>query len=378
MSNDIQLGLSFDDVLLVPCLSGVLPADIDLGTTLARGISTNIPVLSAAMDTVTEERLAIALAREGGMGVIHRNCTLEEQCEFVEQVKRAEPMENCQACKDPGGRLRVGAAIGVSEQSTARAEALAAAGCDILFIDSATGHTTRVIDLLRQLRERLGSFPVVAGNVVTEEGASDLIDAGAAAIKVGLGPGSVCTTRMVSGVGVPQFTAIQDVAKICRKKGIPMIADGGIRCSGDILKALAAGADAVMIGSLFAGTAESPGQTVVWQGKTFKEYRGMGSVKAMKNGSRDRYGQNGSGKLVAEGVEARVPYRGSLSLTVFQLMGGVRSGMGYIGAPDLKTLRDRAKFIRITPGGLKESQTHDVIVSDEPVSEVQDPAMLQK
>ena len=481
MNGQLPFGLTFDDVLLVPRLSDVLPGEIDVKTVLADGITLNIPLLSAAMDTVTEDKLAIALAREGGMGVIHRNCTVEKQCELVEKVKRSEHIvvdrpftvrpdatvaelmhlmeekhlsgfpvidaagglkgmvtrrdirflenENAQvrtvmtpreklvtaapntslaaaksiiykhrieklplvdtqgrlcglmtgkdiekrathqnACKDSSGRLRVGAAIGVSGDPVERAARLAKAGCDCLFIDTATGHTTRVIGLLRELRKKLKGFPVVAGNVVTEEGAEALVRAGASAVKVGLGPGSICTTRMISGVGVPQFTAILNVVRVCRKKKIPVIADGGIRFAGDILKALAAGASSVMIGSLFAGTEESPGQTVIWQGKTFKEYWGMGSIKAMRKGSSDRYGQNGSGKLVPEGVEARVPYRGGLDMTVFQLVGGVRSGMGYIGAQNLEELRAKAQFVRITPGGLQESKTHDVIVSEEPVT----------
>ncbi len=481
MSKEIPLGLSFDDVLLVPCLSDVLPPEIDLGTLLVRGMPMKIPVLSAAMDTVTEDKLAIGLAREGGVGVIHRNCAVIRQCELVETVKRSEhtvvdkpitvrpettirelhqimrekrisgfpvvdddgvlkgmvtrrdirflepdgrqvkevmtPRERLvtappntslsdaksilykhrieklplvdkrgrltgmmtgkdiekrmmfqESCKDEYGRLRAGAAVGVGDDAVARAQALAEAGADCLFIDAATGHTRRVVTILTEIRKKVDDVPVVAGNVVTEQGALDLIRAGASAVKVGLGPGSICTTRVVSGVGVPQFTAIQTVARVCRKKRVPLIADGGIRFSGDILKALAAGADSVMIGSLFAGTEESPGSTVIWQGKPFKEYWGMGSIKAMRKGSSDRYGQNASGKLVPEGVEARVPYRGSLGMTVAQLMGGVRSGMGYIGAKNLQTLRERARFVRLTPGGLRESQTHDVVVSEEPVS----------
>lgn len=433
------------------------------------------------MDTVTEGELATALAREGGMGVIHRNCSVKEQSAFVSKVKRSEntviqspitvketdtlaelhgvmeehgvsgfpvvdeanalvgmvtnrdiwyvedpatkvsammtPKERLvtaplgasqeevrqilyknrleklplvdadgrlagmmttkdieirqkytNACKDGNGQLRVGAAVGVGGDSRERAAALVEAGADGLFIDAATGHTTRVLDLISYLRSEHPDTPVVAGNVVTEDGAKDLADAGASAVKVGVGPGSICTTRVISGVGMPQFSAVQNVAEYCRPKGVAVIADGGIRYSGDIVKALAGGADLVMLGSLFAGTRESPGAMVNWQGRTFKEYRGMGSLKAMRRGSSDRYGQNASGKLVAEGVEARVPYRGRLTEMIFQLVGGIRSGMGYVGAGTLDELRDRAQFTRITAGGLKESHPHDIVVTEEPIN----------
>jgi IMP dehydrogenase len=243
------------------------------------------------------------------------------------------------------------------------------AGADALFIDAATGHTTRVMEVISRLRERVGDhIPIIAGNVVTRDGAQDLVKAGASAIKVGVGPGSICTTRIISGVGMPQFTAIQEAAAVARDAGVAVIADGGIRYSGDVVKALAGGADCVMLGSLLAGTNESPGAMVRWQGRTFKEYRGMGSLKAMRKGSGDRYGQNSSGKLVAEGVEARVPYKGPLSETVFQLMGGLRSGMGYVGARNLQELLQKARFVRITAGGLKESHPHDVVITEEPVN----------
>ena len=476
------LALSFDDVLLLPGLSQVLPADVQLGTSLGGSISLNIPVLSSAMDTVTESELAIALAREGGLGVIHRNAPIEHQAEQVAKVKRSEntviqnphsvrpetrlgeltrlmhekgvsgfpvvdpegrlvgmvtsrdmwyiedeatpvaqimtpserlttavpntsfdealkilythrieklPLVDAEgrlaglitkqdiikrqmftsAAKDANGQLRVGAAVGVGEDCLERAAALKAAGADAVFIDAATGHTTRVLQVVERLRGELGDgFPVVAGNVVTPEGARDLVAAGVTAIKVGVGPGSICTTRVISGVGMPQFTAVQVVAEICRPAGVTVIADGGIRYSGDIVKALAAGADFVMLGSLLAGTAESPGNMVKWQGRTFKEYRGMGSLRAMRKGSGDRYGQNSSGKLVPEGVEARVPFKGPLSDVVFQLMGGLRSGMGYLGAANLDELRAKARFVRITAGGLKESHPHDVVITEEPVN----------
>lgn len=477
---DLPLGLSFDDVLLVPQESAILPADADLSTRLTDSIPLNIPIVSSAMDTVTEAELAIALAREGGIGVVHRNMPIPDQAEMVARVKRSENMvipdpftvtpdttletlqqimaekgvngfpvvdmdgklvgmvttrdiwliENPEgtvadvmtprdrlktgtsqtsldearrilyqnrieklplvdendklaglitsqdiekrerytnAAKDGGGRLRVGAAIGVGEDCFERAAAVIQAGADAVFIDAATGHTSRVLQVIEKLRSE-HKVPVVAGNVVTEQGGLDLISAGASAIKVGVGPGSICTTRVISGVGTPQFTAIQEVSKATREKGIPLIADGGVRYSGDIVKALAAGADLVMLGSLLAGCKESPGAMVNYQGRTWKEYRGMGSLKAMRKGSGDRYGQNSSGKLVAEGVEARVPYRGPLSDTVFQLLGGLRSGMGYVGAGNLGELREKARFVRITPGGLKESHPHDITITEEPVN----------
>lgn len=479
---EITTALSFDDVLLLPALSSILPGDADLTTPFTGGITLNIPVLSSAMDTVTESELAIALAREGGLGVVHRNNPIDIQSEQVARVKRSENMVILQpltvkpgttvgeihalmnekgvsgfpvvdekgillgmvtsrdlwyvgndetpvsevmtprerlatgtrhttleearmalymrrieklplideqgrlaglmtrtdiekrqmftnACKDSQGRLRCGAAVGVGPDCYDRGEALVAAGADALFIDAATGHTSRVIEVVDQLRARIGGqVPIVAGNVVTADGARDLVKAGVSAIKVGVGPGSICTTRIISGVGMPQFTAVQETAAVAREAGVVVIADGGIRYSGDIVKALAGGADCVMLGSLLAGTSESPGAMVRWQGRTFKEYRGMGSLKAMRKGAGDRYGQNSSGKLVAEGVEARVPYKGRLADTVFQLMGGLRSGMGYVGASNLRELREKARFVRITAGGLKESHPHDVVITEEPVN----------
>jgi IMP dehydrogenase len=271
------------------------------------------------------------------------------------------------AAKDPGGRLRCGAAVGVGPDCVERGQAMIDAGADALFIDAATGHTSRVMEVISKLRS-LSNIPVVAGNVVTEQGARDLVAAGASALKVGVGPGSICTTRVIAGVGMPQFTAIQNVAGYCRERGVKVIADGGIRYSGDVVKALAAGADLVMLGSLLAGTRESPGQSVYFQGRRFKTYRGMGSLGAMRKGSGDRYGQNSSGKLVAEGVEGRVPYKGPLSDVIFQLMGGLRSGMGYVGASSLEQLRERATFTRITAGGLRESHVHDVVITEEPTN----------
>ena len=477
---ELTLGLSFDDVLLVPKMSEVLPTEAVLDTELTEGIPLKIPVVSAAMDTVSESELAVALAREGGMAVIHRACTIEEEAAMVSLVKRSEssviqkpltvtkehtigslkaimreqgfsgfPVVDSEgvllgmvtgrdirhfaaddamvgevmtqgeklvtgnpdttpedarrilyehrieklplvdvnrklvglitggdiekqitfvdAAKDPNGQLRCGAAIGVGAEWKERAQAVIEAGADALFIDAATGHTARVLQVVNELAA-MSDCPVVAGNVVTEQGAKDLVSAGAKAVKVGVGPGSICTTRVIAGVGMPQFTAIQNVSPWCRENGVRVIADGGIRYSGDVVKALAAGADIVMLGSVLAGTRESPGQTVHFQGRSFKTYRGMGSIGAMMKGSGDRYGQGASGKLVAEGVEGRVPYKGPLSDVVYQLMWGVRSGMGYVGAPDLTALRSQSEFVRITPGGLRESHTHDIVITQEPTN----------
>ncbi len=477
---EIQLGLTFDDVLLLPCLSSILPAEADPSSRLCEGISLRLPILSAPMDTVTEVDMAIAMAREGGMGVIHRNNRIEDQASMVARVKRFEnavitkpitvertmtlsrvrdimhehgfsgfPVVNAEgvlegiitgrdmrvfdghnlasltvadvmtprerlitgapsttqdearkilyrnrieklplidesghlvglitdtdirkreafqeSTKDELGRLRCGAAVGPGPEFLERAQAVLEAGADALFIDAATGHTSRVLHVVEKLRE-FGK-PVVAGNVVTQDGARDLISAGASAVKVGVGPGSICTTRIISGVGMPQFTAIQEVAKVARPAGVTVIADGGIRYSGDAVKALAGGADLVMLGGMLAGCEESPGAVVHYQGRNFKTYRGMGSLGAMRAGSGDRYGQNSSGKLVAEGVEARVPYKGMLADVIFQLVGGLRSGMGYLGAKNLAELREHARFVQITAGGLQESHPHDVTITQDP------------
>lgn len=469
--------LTFDDVLLAPAYSEVLPKDVDVRTRLCRGIELNVPLLSAAMDSVTESRTAITMAREGGIGIIHKNMAIDVQAREVERVKRAESgmilgpvtvlpsqllrnalevmrehdisgvpvvegerpvgiltardirfeqnldqpvsalmtrelvtvppgvsVEEAKrllhkhriekllvvgsdgklvglitikdilqadkyplAAKDEKRRLRVGAAIGPSPDRVERTTALVAAGVDILVIDTAHGHHKGVVDAVRETKREFSGVRVIAGNVATPEGTEALIDAGADAVKVGIGPGSICTTRVVAGVGVPQITAVSDCARVADRHGIPIIADGGVKHSGDITKAIAAGASAVMVGSLFAGTDESPGDLVLYQGRSYKVYRGMGSLGAMKKGSRDRYAQGGTAdeKLVPEGIEGRVPHRGSLASILYQLVGGLRSGMGYTGSRNIQELRTRSRFVRITSQGLRESHVHDVIVTEE-------------
>ena len=475
----LQECLTFDDVLLMPAKSDVVPKDVDISTMLTNSISLNIPLLSAAMDTVTEANTAITMAREGGMGIIHRNLTIEAQAIEVDKVKKSESgmirdpitmdpdqriyeaqeimrkyrisgvpvtkngklvgiltnrdlrfvtqldekistvmtkdnlitvpegttLEQSKAllhknriekllvvdernnlkglitikdiekikkypnaCKDELGRLRVGAAIGPGKDREARAEALLKAGADVLVIDTAHGHTRDVIEAVRETRESFPGCQLIAGNVATEEATEDLIKAGADAIKVGVGPGSICTTRVIAGIGVPQISAIMSSVRAARKSDIPVIADGGVKFSGDITKAIAAGAYSVMLGNLFAGTDESPGEIVLFQGRSYKVYRGMGSIEAMKDGSRDRYLQQdveSAAKLVPEGIEGRIPYRGALSFCVQQLVGGLKAGMGYVGCWNVEELRSKAKFIRITPAGLREGHVHDVIITKE-------------
>jgi IMP dehydrogenase len=469
--------LTFDDVLLVPAYSEVLPKDVDVKTRLCRGLDLNVPLLSAAMDSVTESRTAITMAREGGLGVIHKNMSIEAQAREVERVKRAEsgmilgpitvrPSQSLrsavevmrendisgvpvvegerpvgiltardirfeqnldqpvsalmtrelvtvppgvtvdeakrllhkhriekllvveasgkliglitikdilqadkypQAVKDEQRRLRVGAAIGPGPDRHERTAALVAAGVDVIVIDTAHGHHGGVLEAVRTTRKEFSGIKVIAGNVATTEATEALIDAGVDAVKVGIGPGSICTTRVVAGVGVPQISAVNDCARVAERQGIPVVADGGVKHSGDVTKAIAAGASCVMIGSLFAGTDESPGDLVLYQGRSYKVYRGMGSIGAMRKGSRDRYGQGGTAdeKLVPEGIEGRVPHRGSLASILYQLIGGLRSGMGYTGCKSIAELRTKARFVRITSQGLRESHVHDVIVTEE-------------
>ena len=480
VENDVREGLTFDDVLLLPSLSSIMPKDVDVSTYLTNSIKLNIPLLSAAMDTVTEAKAAICIAQEGGIGIIHRNMGIEEQAQEVEKVKKSESgmivdpitispdhkikdvldlmakyrisgipvtrgkrlvgiitnrdlrfetnfeekVDNVMtkenlvtvkegigleeskkilhkhkiekllvvdknynlrglitikdiekmkkfpySCKDNLGRLRVGAAVGVAKDRDARVDALLKAGCDVIAIDTAHGHSENVIESVREIKNNFKDIQLIAGNIATKEGCEALIKAGCDGIKIGVGPGSICTTRIIAGIGVPQITAILEVKKSAAKNGIPIIADGGIKFSGDVTKALAAGANSVMIGNLFAGTDESPGEMVLYQGRTYKVYRGMGSLEAMKEGkTRDRYcidEDEIESKIVPEGIEGRVPYRGSLSLCINQLVGGIKAGMGYVGCQNLKELQEKGRFIRITSAGLRESHVHDVIITKE-------------
>jgi IMP dehydrogenase len=475
----IGTGVTFDDVLLVPAKSSFLPGDADVSTRLTKKINLNIPIVSAAMDTVTEAQFAIAIAREGGLGFIHRNMTPERQAEQIDVVKRSESgvisnpitlaptvlvrdakalmkkygvsgvpvtdkngvlvgiltardlrfndddslpinklmtskglvtapvgikMEDARrllhehrieklpvvdarnrlrglitvkdiqkkldfpnACKDTQGRLRVGGAVGIGPEALVRAGLMAEAGVDVVTIDTAHGHTSNVLETIAAIKKRHKTLPVIAGNVATAAATRDLIKAGVDAVKVGMGPGAICTTRVVAGAGVPQITAIMDCAAVASQAGIPLIADGGIKYSGDIVKAIAAGADVVMIGSLFAGTDETPGEVILYEGRSFKGYRGMGSIEAMKSGSRDRYGQADveEAKLVAEGIEGRVPYKGRLADSIYQLVGGLRAGLGYCGTRTLAELRERGRFMMVTTAALRESHPHDVIITKE-------------
>ncbi|MCL4106273.1 UNVERIFIED_CONTAM: hypothetical protein GTU68_061115 [Idotea baltica] len=374
----------------------VLPRDVDTSTQLTREIRINIPVVSAAMDTVTEYRMAIALAVEGGIGIIHKNMSIEQQIEQIRRVKRHEsgehkieklPVTNQDglltglitykdilkkrnfpnACKDHLGRLRVGAAVGVTYDTLQRVEALQQAGADCLAIDTAHGHSQGVLNMLVKVKEEFPDMQIIAGNIATMEGAKALAEAGVDGIKVGVGPGSICTTRVVAGVGVPQLSAVLEAARFAVNSDVPLIADGGIKYSGDIPKALAAGADSIMAGGLFAGTEESPGETILYQGRKFKSYRGMGSIEAMRDGSKDRYFQDVEDdikKLVPEGIVGQVPFKGSVSEVVYQMVGGIRASMGYVGAANIEALKE-AKFVRITSAGLRESHPHDVQITKE-------------
>ncbi len=357
-----MLGLTYDDVLLLPDASEVVPSEVDTKTYLTRSIQLDIPLISSAMDTVTESAMAIAMARAGGIGIIHRNLAIDEQVTHVKLVK--------------GANLRVGAAVGVGEDGFERAEALIGAGVDVIVVDTAHGHHRAVLDAIVRIKKHFPKQEVIGGNVATRAGAQALINAGADAVKVGVGPGSICTTRIVAGVGVPQITAIMEAAKACQKADIPLIADGGLQYSGDIAKAIVSGADTVMLGSLLAGCDESPGELVESDGRKFKVYRGMGSLGAMqsrgeqKSFSKDRYMQDdvlAEDKLVPEGIEGKVAYRGPVSEMVHQLVGGLRSGMGYAGSPTIADLQQNGQLIQITSAGLQESHPHDVLhVADAP------------
>ena len=360
----IKEAFTFDDLLLVPSYSKVVPIDTILRTKLTKKIELNIPILSAAMDTVTEDEMAIALAKLGGLGVIHKNLSIDDQAELVKRVKNTPVLATeIDACVDSEGRLRVGAAVGVGQDTYDRVNKLYEAGVDIIAVDSAHGHSKGVIETIKQIRALFPNLDIIGGNVVTAQAAIDLIYAGASAIKVGVGPGSICTTRVVSGVGVPQLTAINDVYQVTKQYDIGIIADGGIKLSGDITKALASGADCVMLGGLLAGTKETPGDVINIDGKDVKSYIGMGSLTAMKKGSSDRYFQGGIKelkKLVPEGIEATVPYKGEIKDVIHQMMGGLRSGMGYCGCETIGDLKEKAQFVKISNAGLKESHPHDV------------------
>lgn len=357
-----MLGLTYDDVLLLPDASEVVPSEVDTRSNLTRQISLDIPLISSAMDTVTESAMAIAMAKAGGIGIIHRNLAIEDQVTHAKLVK--------------GAGLLVGAAVGVGDDGFARAQALIDAGVDVVVVDTAHGHHRAVLDAIERIKSQYSSQQVIGGNVATRAGAQALINAGADAVKVGVGPGSICTTRVVAGVGVPQITAIMEAAKACKKADIPLIADGGLQYSGDIAKAIVAGADTVMLGSLLAGCDESPGELLESNGRKYKSYRGMGSLGAMqsrgetKSYSKDRYMQDdvlSEDKLVPEGIEGKVAYRGSAAQVAHQLVGGLRSGMGYAGAENIAALQRRGRLIQITSAGLKESHPHDVVdVADAP------------
>ncbi|WP_301409500.1 guanosine monophosphate reductase [Borreliella tanukii] len=392
----IKEALTFDDVSLIPRKSSVLPSEVSLKTQLTKNISLNIPFLSSAMDTVTESQMAIAIAKEGGIGIIHKNMSIEDQKKEIEKVKtykiqktiknaneqvtkilvpkqelkESEICKNAKceedfpnACKDSNSRLRVGAAVSIDVDTIERVEELVKAHVDLLVIDSAHGHSTRILELIKTIKNKYPNLDLIAGNIVTEEAALDLINAGADCLKVGIGPGSICTTRIVAGIGVPQITAICDVYEVCKNTNICIIADGGIRFSGDVVKAIAAGADSVMIGNLFAGAKESPSEEIIYNGKKFKSYVGMGSISAMKRGSKSRYFQlenNEPKKLVPEGIEGMVPYSGKLKDILAQLKGGLMSGMGYLGTSTISDLKINSRFVKISHSSLKESHPHDV------------------
>jgi len=355
-------GLTFDDVLLVPQKSDILPDEVDVKARLTNSIELNIPLMSAGMDTVTEFEMAVAIAREGGIGIIHKSMSIDDQAEQVSKVKSADLLQPT-AATDGSGRLRAGAAVGATKDVLNRVKALIDAGADVVAVDTAHGHSANVINTVKKVKDKYPDLQIIAGNVATAEATEELIKAGADAVKVGMGPGSICTTRIVAGIGVPQLSAIMNCAEIGDKYNVPIIADGGVQYSGDIVKAIAGGGSVVMIGSLFAGTLESPGNVVSFSGKKFKVYRGMGSTGAMTKGSSDRYFQSGSKKFVPEGVEGLVAYRGELKDVVYQMLGGLRSGMGYCGVKNLEELRRDTRFVKISNAGLHESHPHDIAIT---------------
>ena len=361
-------GITFDDVLLIPAESHVLPNEVDLSVQLAPNLKLNVPFLSASMDTVTETKMATTMARNGGLGVIHKNMSAEDQAQMVADVKAIEndATQYPNAAVDANNHLLVAAAVGVTSDTFDRAGALLKAGADAIIIDTAHGHSAGVLRKVGEIRQHFPDATLIAGNVATGEGTRALFEAGVDVVKVGIGPGSICTTRVVAGVGVPQITAIYDAANVAREFGKPIIADGGIKYSGDIVKALAAGGNAVMFGSMLSGTDEAPGDIIEDGGKKYKTYRGMGSLASMSHGSADRYFQGGvneANKLVPEGIEARVEYKGSVNDILFQMVGGLRSGMGYTGSANVQSLIDNAQFVRISNAGLIESHPHDVQIT---------------
>lgn len=358
----ISEGITFDDVLLVPAKSDILPGDVSLKTTLTKNIQLNIPVLSAAMDTVTESEMAKEMAILGGAGVIHKNLSFEQQALEVSKVKKIKvrKTDGATAAIDQEGSLVVGAAVSPGEDTLKRVEALVKAKVNFIVVDSAHGHSDGILKTVKSIRQAYPDLDIIAGNIATKQAAQDLVAAGANCVKVGIGPGSICTTRVVSGVGVPQISAIMEVYDYCHTNNIPFIADGGIKYSGDVVKALGAGANVVMLGSLLAGTKEAPGESIELDGKLYKTYVGMGSLAAMNRGSSDRYFQKGNKKLVPEGIESIVEYKGLVSEVIFQIMGGLRSGMGYTGSHNIDQLRTQARFVKITNAGLVESHPHDV------------------
>jgi IMP dehydrogenase len=361
----IQEAYTFDDVLLVPAYSKVLPNEVSLKTQLTKNITLNMPILSAAMDTVTDHKMAIAMALSGALGFIHKNMSIEAQAQEVVKVKAHQVDRKlfANACLDTKGALRVGVAVGIAKNLMERTKALVEAGADIVTLDSAHGHSQGIIDAVKAIATAFPNLDIIAGNIVTASAAQILVDAGASAVKVGVGPGSICTTRVVAGVGVPQLTAVNNVYEQLKNQNIGIIADGGIKHSGEITKAIAAGAHCVMLGSLLAGTDESPGEVLDFEEKKYKSYVGMGSLVAMERGSKDRYFQENKKKLVPEGIEALKPYKGSVSAILFQLIGGLRSGMGYCGTKNIEILRHEARFVKISNAGLIESHPHDVVIS---------------
>ena len=360
----LKEGLSYNDVLLIPAKSDVVPSDVDVSAKLAKDIVLKVPIVAAAMDTVSEKRMAIAMAKNGGIAVIHKSMSIEEQAAQVREVKEFRDFDPEQAAVDKQGRLLCAAALGVTANVLDRAEALVAAGADVLVLDSSHGHSEGVMNCVKKVKAAFPDVALVAGNVATAAATEDLIKAGADCVKVGIGPGSICTTRVVAGIGVPQITAVYDAACAAAKYGIPVIADGGIVYSGDIAKALAAGASTVMLGSMLGGCEESPQEVVEMDGKKYKSYRGMGSIGAMKKGSGDRYFQENKKKLVPEGIEGLIPYRGPVADMLFQMVGGLKAGMGACGAHTVEEMQANAQFVKITAAGLRESHPHDMAKID--------------